>query len=223
MKNNKKGFVGIAVAIILALGLLSFGTYKVFHKPAPAPQDQNAPIGNFPSDYKPADHANVSASSNERKENITKLSDESIYHAVDLHGGCTTKHDSSFRFIKIKQGYSCNNTVEGFGQTIGNFSYGDLNGDGYEDAIAEFTTCGGSCGFGLGVFINQADGTSKMLDAIQPNVLVGSSAAQTEIKSIIIKDGVIFITAQGFRDSANWDNIVTKKFKYDGSEIFEIK
>ncbi|MES2059900.1 MAG: hypothetical protein V4438_02635 [Patescibacteria group bacterium] len=56
MKNSQRGFVGIAIAVLIALGLLSFGGYKIFHKNAPVEEESNAPIGNFPSDYKPADH-----------------------------------------------------------------------------------------------------------------------------------------------------------------------
>ncbi len=55
MKNNK-GFVGIAIAIIAALGLVGFGAYKVFHKTVPPQEEKGALIENFPEGYTSADH-----------------------------------------------------------------------------------------------------------------------------------------------------------------------
>ncbi len=60
MKYNKGG-VAVILAIILAIGALSFGSYKVFHKTSAVSEEQSAIIsGNLPADYKPADHKSPS-------------------------------------------------------------------------------------------------------------------------------------------------------------------
>jgi len=58
MKINQKGFAGIIVLTIVALGLLGFGTYKVFNKSEVKEEGVNIYAGSdFPEGYVPADHS----------------------------------------------------------------------------------------------------------------------------------------------------------------------
>ncbi len=63
MKNNK-GFVGAAILIIVAIGILGFGAYKVWEKPAPAVptgETKTKDSSDNTPDYQPADHKKPTA------------------------------------------------------------------------------------------------------------------------------------------------------------------
>ncbi len=100
---------------------------------------------------------------------------------------------------------------------------GDLNGDGFEDAILENTTCGASCGITLMAIINQKDGTAKIQDiSNQKEYIVGSSAYMTDINSILIEKGIVSIRASGFLDEPKWVGFVAKNFKFENEKLNQI-
>lgn len=96
---------------------------------------------------------------------------------------------------------------------------GDINGDGYEDAIVQKVSCGASCGVALMAVIRNTDGTTRALGAAFP-LLVTSGAAKTEVKSVSIQNGIITITANGFKD-IDWNVLTTKNFVFEGGKLVE--
>ncbi|HEY4512063.1 MAG TPA: hypothetical protein VJH63_00160 [Candidatus Paceibacterota bacterium] len=78
MKNHQKGFAGIAIIIILALGIAGFGAYKVYYKDVPAEESMNLSEGNFPVDYEPADHKDTSPTTGSSNTTVTTSSGQSI-------------------------------------------------------------------------------------------------------------------------------------------------
>ena len=92
---------------------------------------------------------------------------------------------------------------------------GDINRDGYEDAIIEQMSCGASCGFSLQVAFNLNNTSVKLLKAqkgyqqFEP-AYVGSSAIKSSVTNISIKNGIISLTGKGLRFSIEeW--IVSKR------------
>jgi len=86
MKNNQKGFAGIIVLTIVALGFLGFGTYKVFNKSEVKEESMNVFAGgDFPSDYKPAEH----------KDNSVAVSNTNVKQSVSANCGFSVTNISA--------------------------------------------------------------------------------------------------------------------------------
>jgi hypothetical protein len=107
---------------------------------------------------------------------------------------------------------------------------GDINKDGYEDAILQEINCGASCSISLDVVLN-INNTSAVLavsDAFEP-AYYSSSAAKSELIKILIENGVISLTGYGLdcggdrtTDSdictkEKWDVLHTIKFKLNSA------
>ncbi len=99
---------------------------------------------------------------------------------------------------------------------------GDINDDGYEDALFIVTSCGASCGSSLGAIINQKNGEGKNISINSEKYIRPSSAMQTGITDIQISNGTVSITANGFIGEDDWDESVTKKFKVENNALVEI-
>lgn len=154
-----------------------------------------------------------------QKENASSLSDELI---ANLFSCAEDKSDSDgVKMTKGQNGiYGCKTSLTT--EYITSITRGDINNDGYEDALVEEGHCGTSCGTSIYVVLNQKNGIGKLI-GVNIDSLVSSGAGQTYIKSITIKDGVISVKANGFKDSTNWNDLVTKNFRFDGSKLIEIK
>lgn len=118
---------------------------------------------------------------------------------------------------------------------------GDVNGDGYEDAVVEEIHCGASCSISLQVVLNQRNINAKLLedknypDTFSP-AYVSSSAAKSEVTSISIKNGVISLTGKGLACSSSnaewnseeycteekWNVVKTVTYKFDGVNIVQL-
>ncbi len=113
---------------------------------------------------------------------------------------------------------------------------GDINGDGYEDALVQELHCGASCGVNLAVIFSDKDGKLTTLSSeystFEP-AFVGSSAAKSDVKEVSIKDGVISLTGNGLactppgseepctEDKWNVERTVT--YKFNGTKIVQIE
>ncbi len=102
---------------------------------------------------------------------------------------------------------------------------GDINGDGYEDAVILSGSCGASCGISFTIALQKSDGS---VEEINPNLekITTSGAARTGIDDIEIKNGIISITGGGFEDSAWVTNVgwakETKQFILVGNVLSEV-
>ena len=205
MKNyQKEGFVIPLVLGIIALLVIGLGSYVYFNK-----------------------HSKILLP-NQTKNNIanqvinTKLSDDEIVSAL---GGCSDKSgNNTIKFTKNPKGdgYVCTNYFgDSFGVSM--ITHGDINNDGYEDAVVINISCGGSCGTSSSVVINQKDGTGKVVGYTGLNdALMGGGVNQTSIEKMSIDNGIISVTAQGFKDQTDWNTVVTKKFKLEGNNLVEL-
>ncbi len=106
---------------------------------------------------------------------------------------------------------------------------GDINGDGFEDAIVEEVHCGASCGIGLHIILNKGNKDTYAIvgkyASFEP-LYRGSSAWKTALTSITIENGLIYLTGYGFDDTEidtpESKVIRTLKFKLEGSETVHV-
>lgn len=147
------------------------------------------------------------------------LSDDVI---ANLFSCAEDKSDSEgVKMTKGEKGsYGCETSL--ITQYITSITRGDINNDGYEDALVVEGHCGASCGNSIYIVLNQKNGIGKLI-GVSIDKHISSGASQTSIKNITINDGIVAITANGFKDSSNWDTLVTKEFRFDGSNLIEVK
>ena len=114
---------------------------------------------------------------------------------------------------------------------------GDINQDGFEDAIVQEMSCGASCSFSLSVVLNVNNKSTKLI--ISKNyyqsfgpAFVGSSAIKSEITNISIKAGIISLKGYGLActnpnteeicTNEMWHTLKTVTYKFDGTNIVQI-
>lgn len=114
---------------------------------------------------------------------------------------------------------------------------GDVNSDGYEDAVIQETYCGASCSVSLQVILNEKNTTAKLLkdknypDTFSP-AFQASSAVKSEVTNVSIKNGVISLTGKGLACTApnsdeicteeKWNVVKTATYKFDGLDIVQL-
>lgn len=112
---------------------------------------------------------------------------------------------------------------------------GDINGDGYEDAIVEDIHCGASCGVELQIVFNENNGHARLFNSTTANfgpAYVGFSAAKSNVTAIAIKDGIISLTGKGLACTSpnaqeicteeKWNIVRTVAYKFDGANIIQL-
>ncbi len=84
---------------------------------------------------------------------------------------------------------------------------GDINMNGLEDAVVLFWSCGASCGYSYDFILQNYDSvpTFLMKGERYESLIIGSSAAKTDVTDIEINDGKVIFTGYGFGDD-RWDN-----------------
>jgi hypothetical protein len=113
---------------------------------------------------------------------------------------------------------------------------GDINGDGYEDAIVQEVHCEASCGIDLRVVFNDQNFGAKLFHSTKYETFepayMSSSAAKSEITNISIKNGIISLTGKGLActppgieeicTQEKWNVVRTVTYKYDGKDIVQL-
>jgi hypothetical protein len=108
---------------------------------------------------------------------------------------------------------------------------GDINGDGYEDAIVQEMNCGASCGINLAVVLNDHNSKVTLFNPTKyanfEPAYSGSGAAKSELTNVSINDEIISLTGRGLEcendcDEKKWNTIRTVKYKFDGKSIVKI-
>ena len=114
---------------------------------------------------------------------------------------------------------------------------GDVNGDGYEDAVVQEIHCGASCSVSLQVVLNKKNITAKLVkdknypDTFSP-AYQATSAVKSEVTSVSIKNGIISLTGTGLACTTpgsedvctedKWNVIKTATYRFDGSNIVQL-
>jgi hypothetical protein len=113
---------------------------------------------------------------------------------------------------------------------------GDINGDGYEDAIVQEVHCGASCSIGLQVVFNDHNSSAKLFHSTKYETFepayMSSSAAKSEITNISIKNGIISLTGMGLACTTpgteeactqeKWNVVRTVTYKFNGTDIVQL-
>lgn len=114
---------------------------------------------------------------------------------------------------------------------------GDINGDGFEDAVLSEMYCGASCSTSLQAVLNENNKTAKLLknknnyDTFSP-AYVGSSAAKSSVSEVKIENGIISLTGIGLQctpagseeacTEEKWSVVKTVTYKFDGTNIVQL-
>lgn len=145
----------------------------------------------------------------------TQISDQMILDAEN-------EGSESNKFIYDGKGHY--NTIPSEAGSFG-FSIaakGDINGDGYQDAVVSATSCGASCGNNLDVIMNDKNGSAHKLPGIEFPGYKIAGALQTSLKSVSIGDGIISVTANNFEGDGEYSIIEaaeTRNFRLIGNKI----
>ncbi len=113
---------------------------------------------------------------------------------------------------------------------------GDINGDGFEDAVVQEMHCGASCGVNLAVIFNDGKGGTRPLGSEYSTfapAFYGSSAVKSDVKEVSIKDGIISLTGNGLDCTSQdftvicteekWNVEKTVTYKFDGTRIVQLE
>jgi hypothetical protein len=104
---------------------------------------------------------------------------------------------------------------------------GDINKDGFEDAIVAETFCGASCSVNLAVVLNQDNKKTKLVEEGRFEGYTAGTALQSDVQEITIVDGTISITGRGLDcgytcTEENWDIIKTLKYELIDNNIVRL-
>lgn len=112
-------------------------------------------------------------------------------------------------------------------------AHGDVDGDGFQDAIVEEISCGASCSVSLAVVLNNNNSTTTLIQSSQGNFAPaynGSGATKSSITNISIENGIISLTGNGLAckddnqicTEAEWNKVKTIEYRFENNEIVQI-
>ncbi len=213
MKHSQRGFV--LPIIIIAVLVISGGVY-VYTKSL---EDTIVPEDSVVASTTPKVTAKDSTEpiTTEVKADI-QLSDEKIAAAIDVR---LKKEDGYFRYSDGKA----------WNIFIDKIHRGDINQDGYVDAIVETGSCGASCSSGISFVLNDKKGSGIAVKDVKfPNAFLFSSAGKTSFKSITVSSGIITISSDNFCVAAPTDTFCggpefragSMSFRLEGNVLVEV-
>jgi len=114
---------------------------------------------------------------------------------------------------------------------------GDVNGDGFEDAIVQEVHCGASCSISLQLVLNDQNKTAKLVkdknypDTFSP-AFSASGADKSGVRNISIKNGIISLIGKGLAcnpfnskdlcTEEKWNVVKTATYRFDGTNIIQL-
>jgi hypothetical protein len=96
---------------------------------------------------------------------------------------------------------------------------GDVNMDGYEDAIIMSASCGGSCGRVVLLYLNQQGNDLKGLPFDEKLGIKTSSANKTELGNITVQNGIITLP----QDRFDGRGFVSYRYKVENDTIVPLE
>lgn len=142
----------------------------------------------------------------QRIESLRSFSPKSVDTAVDLPNSFYTKTSSDPQAKVLARG--------------------DLNGDGYEDAIVQEMKCAASCSIIPIIVLNEKNLRAKRLPGSDYFSGYNASGAQkTELKAVTIANGIITFVGNGFEspdqseDPLPWKTLVKAQYRLVGNKV----
>lgn len=213
MRKSQRGFVPLIIILVVAFVLVG-GAYMYMQK-----KPNTQPIVTSPVTQSASTSATVQKIAVQKmSESLTeKKVADGLYKSLrlDNHANWTP-----FMLTALygSNKYLSTETNSGSRLDLSSFGFGDINNDGYEDAVFVEHNCGVSCSVNLSVALQQPDGALKIMEVggvpIEP-----LGAGKTDIQSIVVKDGKISITARGFSDAPSYDPAIKEIFTFDGKRF----
>jgi len=140
-----------------------------------------------------------------------QLSDIAIISAINKLEGIQFKQNAQGTYAATRPG--------GQNYTINLITKGDLNGDGFQDAVVSGLGCGASCGSTFIVVINK-NGNSTGAFFVDPGGFVMSGANQYGIKNISINNGILTINANIYNGAST--TVLPLNYKLVGENLVKI-
>ncbi len=211
MNNSQKGFIGIILVIILALGIVGGGAYI------------------YTTQKEKIKTTSEQTTATSTTSNSVTTSPTVIADVEEKNNGLSLT-DAQFTSVIVDD------------PQAKVLARGDVNMDGFEDAIVQEVHCGASCSISLQVVLNMQNKTAKLLkdknypDTFAP-AFVGSSAAKSQVDNISIDaKGIISLTGNGLdclhftlKDDEDdpctqekWSIRRTATYKFDGKNIVQL-
>ena len=199
MKNTQRGFIGIAIAVLIALVVLGGGAYFYTTQKAQIDTPQVS---------------NSVASSSQNSNAQTSIPTTNRTSLTDAEFIAVSSDDPQAKVV----------------------ARGDINGDGYEDAIVQDVHCGASCSISLLVVFNEKNSGAKLFnptkyETFEPSYM-SSSAAKSQVSNISIKNGIITLTGKGLActppnteepcTEEKWNVVRTVTYKFNGTDIVQL-
>lgn len=109
---------------------------------------------------------------------------------------------------------------------------GDINKDGFEDAIIEASYCGASCSFSFYIVLNKGNNSFDLLeDSVSDfeNGITFSSAIKSSIDNVKIENGIIYISGYGLDmpsddfSQEEWNTYKTIKFYVENDRVLRVR
>ncbi len=104
---------------------------------------------------------------------------------------------------------------------------GDINKDGFEDAIVAETFCGASCSVNLAVVLNQENKKTMIIENNRFEGYTAGTALQSDVQEVTIENGTISITGRGLDcdytcSEEIWNVIKTLKYELIDNNIVRL-
>lgn len=104
---------------------------------------------------------------------------------------------------------------------------GDINGDGFEDAIVAETFCGASCSVNLAVVLNQENKKTIVIENNRFEGYTAGTALQSDVQEITIENGTISLTGRGLDcgytcSEETWNVVKTLKYELIDNNIVRL-
>ncbi len=233
MKNKQRGFIVPVLIAIIAVLVVGGGiyVYSQNNKSSNSEFNNNSVDQNVQDDNSSSVVSNTTANVQQKDVSNTNLninksiSDQMILDAENVGRGSQSGKNDVSKFVSNGKGGYVSSITGGGSDNFSIEAKGDINSDGYEDAVISRFYCGASCGNNLDVVINDRNGSAHKLDVQFPN-WISSGAGQTGLKNMSINNGMISVTANGFEGDDRSNNeggqTATRNYRLVGDKIISV-
>jgi hypothetical protein len=227
MKNNQKGFAVPLIIAIVAIVAIGVGIYAYDNNKSSdtiATTNENVPVNNTTTQ----NNGTVTSQPTQSKD----LTDVQVVAALNATFASHNKTKYQYQNQQDTQGktvYSV--SVDNGINTVDAIYKGDLNNDGYSDALVWVGSCStdNDCAHGLRVVLNNKNGAGiEMTNLRTQDTISGWSGSSTVFDFVKIENGIVSITSSSFYSSGDWKTATklprqTKKFQLQGNQLVEVK